>query len=166
MVNEQIEMASMTATPRTVPQHELVPAATPYTDMRSNDEPPSGNPYDNQPEAPPRFKTNENCVFHSRILSSKKPLSDRLFLDINDENDDEKNIDGFVPIALAPSKSSLRRFQKIKVTPIAKSNMSKMKKNLVPISTIPKPLPPRLSVSWVNKRRSNQQHLFLDYKTR
>ena len=161
-------MASMTEsetkTPTTLPQHKML--ATPCTDVCANEKSPSENPYDNQPEAPPRFKSSENCVFHSRILSSKKPLSDRLFLDLGDENDDTTNIDGFVPIALAPSKSSFRRFEKRKVTPIAKSNISRVKKDLVPVSTISKPLPPRLSVSWVYKRRSNQQHLFLDFKTR
>ena len=159
---------SATLTPTTLPQHELL--ATPCTDMRAEkDKAPLENPYDNLPEAPPRIResSNEAEVFHPRILSSKKPLSDRLFLDIPDENEDETNIDSFVPIALAPSKSSLRRLERRKVTPISKSNVNKKKREFVPIPQAFKPLSPRLSVSWVHKRpRSNQQHLVPDFKTR
>ncbi len=171
-LKEQNEVASMTESvtvaPTTLPQHE--PIATPCTDeCGTNDKSPLANPYDKQPEAPPRFResSNKNCVFHSRILSSEKPLSDRLFLDIEDENDDETKIDSFAPIALAMSKSALRRFEVRKVTPISKSNVNMKRRGILSVSSISKPLPPRLSVSWVPKRpRSNQQHLVLDFKTR
>ena len=159
---------SVTLTPTTLPQHELL-LATPCTDACANEKSPLENPYNNLPEAPPRIResSNEADVFHSRILSSKKPLSDRLFLDIPDENEDETNIDSFVPIALAPSKSTLRRLERRKVTPISKANVNKKKRELVPIPSDFKPLSPRLSVSWVHKRpRSNQQHLVPDFKTR
>lgn len=128
---------------------------------------PSRNPYDYLPKAPPRFRelsTDSDCdTFHSRISYSTKPLSDRLFLDLDSgssssssnsssssgSNSNKTKNDCFVPIALAPVSRTLRnKYKRRKVTPISKTN-NDTKKHLAAVS---KPKPPRLSVSWIQKR--------------
>ena len=172
-------------TPSTRTHHDSF--ATPREDGCGEES--SENLYDFLPKAPRRFRESrsengdcDNCG--CQISYPTKPLSDRLFLDLDANSDvfdrscntttdkNETNETHFVPFTLAPSNKSFYKSERRKPRTLFKNSKNKNKnKQLAVCSASKSQHSPRLSVSWIEKR-TNQlllrdcKSLFRDCKLR